>query len=516
MSFKILCMRYLKYIVPVCFLLVILLFPLALSESHPKATEAPVQHPTATQAAVNITIDLSSPIGTSQFSPAISQIDTTLNYPQGNNQLAAINQVKSLIKTAIPYEDTPIMAWGLLDPWPNPSQAEPSDWSGLDSRMQLIHDTGGTPVITLAEAPWWMKGELQADGTTRLLTESEEWSNGAYTARILDNKMGAWLHLVQRIAERYMVAPYNVRYFQVWNELKGYYNPKTNAYDYTTSAGDPSGPHAKHGYTYFYNQTYGRLMQVAGSLGIATQSVNVGGPYVVMDTWSKAASESNPSNFTKAYGNYDQRPLDVVKYWLQHKAGAGFITLDGDNGNKDGVAITDPFTASEKFADVVHWIRSLDTTLYPGAATLPIWWAEWYASPHTNTTDVHYNNAVKSYAMIKFLKAGGSVALSWGGVGEGQASNTGLWTPTTTGGGQPLPWYYSYKAFKDYFAPGTQIYKTVVSTPESVEALASATTIMLVNKTAKSMTVSVNGSIVSLGPYEVSTGHLSVSSPHQG
>jgi len=334
------------------------------------------------------------------------------------------------------------MAWGVDDPWPDPSQAEPGNWSTLDSRLQLIIDTGGIPVITLSEAPWWMKGELQSDGSTRLIMHSEEWSNIAYSARILDNKMDAWLHLVQRVAERYMVAPYNVRYFQVWNELKGYYNPITNSYDYTTSAGDPSGPNAKHGYTYMYNQTYGRLMQVARSLGIVTESIEVGGPYVVMDTWSSSAQQSNPSHITKAYGTYDQRPLDVVQYWLQHKAGAGFITVDGDNGNKDGVNITDPFTASEKFADITHWIRSLNNDIYPGAATLPIWWAEWSAWPYTNLADDNYNNAIKSYAMIMFLEAGGSVALSWGGLGDGTASK-GLWTTTATGGGQPLPWYYS-------------------------------------------------------------------------
>ena len=460
----------------------------------------------AAQPPVTVTIDHSSPVGRSQFTPGITLVDNSLNYPWGNNDLDAVNRVKSLIKNAIPFENTHIMAWGISDPWPDPSQPEPGDWSLLDSHVQQIIETGGSPVITLNEAPWWMKGQLQPDGTTRLLTQAEEWSDVAYGARVLDNKMDAWLHLVQRVAERYMVPPYNVRYFQIWNELKGYYDPITNAYDYTTSPGDPGGPNAKHGYTYMYNQVYSRLMQVATSLGIPADSIKVGGPYVAMDSWS-TTDQSNPSHITKAYGTYDQRPLDVVQYWLQHKAGAGFITIDGGNGNKDHVNITDPFTASEKFADVTQWIRSLDDTLYPGAATLPIWWAEWYASPYANTGDDNYNNAIKSYAMIKLLEAGGTVAFSWGGLGEGTVSS-GLWTAPVGGGGQPLPWYYSYKAFKDYFAPGTPIYKTTVSPSGSIEALASATMIMLVNKTANSITLSVNGAIVSLSPYQVSVVNL--------
>lgn len=455
-----------------------------------------------THSAVHVAIDRSSPVGTSQFSPGMTNVDNTLDYPWGNNDLAAVNNVKSLIKQAIPYKNIALMGWGRADPWPDPSQAEPSDWSFLDSGMQQAISTDGIPVLTLNEAPWWMKGQLQPDGTTRSIAQSEEWSDVAYSARILDNEMDAWLHLVQRVAERYMVAPYNVRYFQVWNELKGYYDPLTNAYDYTTKAGDPSGSNAKHGYTYMYNQVYNRLMQVATSLGIPTESIKVGGPYVVMDTWS-STHQGNPSSIAKAYGNYDQRSLDVVQYWLQNKAGAGFITVDGGNVNKDTVNITDPFTASEKFADTTRWIRSLDPTLYPGAATLPIWLAEWYVSPYTDTTDNNYNNAIKAFAMIQFLKAGGEVALSWGGLGDGTAS-TGLWTTTTAGGGQPLPWYYSYKAFKDDFAPGTHIYKTTVSRPSSLEALASATAIMLVNKTANSLSVTVNGALVWLSPYQVS------------
>jgi hypothetical protein len=500
------------------FLLVILLGPTLSSCS--EATSGGIQSTPASEiqilcsiqnnnanSAIRVTVDHSSPVGVSQFSPGISLIDDSLNYPWNNNDPGAVNSVKSLIGQGLQFENTPIMAWGAPDPWPVPSQPEPSDWGYLDGRLQLILQSGGIPVITLSEAPWWMKGQLEPDGSTRLLQPSDEWSNIAYSSRILDNKMGAWLHLVQRVAERYMVAPYNVRYFQVWNELKGYYNPITNAYDYTTSPGDPGGPNATHGYTYMYNLVYDRLTQVARSLGIPTDSIKIGGPYVVMDTWG-SKYQSTLSNLSKAYGTYDQRSLDVVLYWLQHKAGAGFITLDSSNSNRDNINLVDPFVAADKFGDMVVWIRSLDNARYPGAATLPTWLAEWYAMPYGNTADDQYDDAIKSYTVIKFLKAGGSVALLWGGLSNGP-SDTGLWTPTTAAaGGQPLPWYYSYKAFKDYFAPGTEIYKTIVSAPESVEALASASHIMLVNKTTKNLTASVDGSVVALSPYQVCVGTL--------
>ncbi|HEX6480962.1 MAG TPA: hypothetical protein VF043_19140, partial [Ktedonobacteraceae bacterium] len=215
---------------------------------------------------VDVTVDLSSPITTTQFSTGMTLVDNSLDFPWGNNDLTAVNKVKSLARKAVRYVDTAVMGWGVTDPWPDPSQPEPGEWNSLDNRLQFIAEMGAIPVITLNEAPWWMKGQLQPDGTTRLITQSEEWSDVAYSSRVLDNEMGAWLHLVQRVAERYMVAPYNVRYFQVWNELKGYYDPTTNAYDYTTSPGDPGGPNARHGYTYMYNRAYDRLMQVTTSL----------------------------------------------------------------------------------------------------------------------------------------------------------------------------------------------------------------------------------------------------------
>ncbi|HLX58398.1 MAG TPA: hypothetical protein VKR83_15375 [Ktedonobacteraceae bacterium] len=465
----------------------------------PGSTPTPACVPASADA--HVAVDLSAPLLTSQFSPGLTLVDNSLTYPYNDNDLTAINNVEALIHKGITYISTPIMAWGVDDPWPDPTQSEPTNWESLDARVRLIVQMGGVPVITLSEAPWWMKGVLEPQGTTHLITQSEEWLDIAYSARILDNQMGAWLKLVQRVAERYMVPPFNVRYFQVWNELKGYYDPITNAYDYTTSPGKPDGPNARHGYTYMYNQVYNTLMQVASSLNVSAGSVKVGGPYVVMDTWS-STEQSNPSNITKAYGTYDQRSLDVVLYWLQHKVGAGFITLDSSSSNKDNVNITDPFTAAQKFADATQWIRSLDPSQFPGAASLPIWWAEWYAKPYTNVSDANYNDAVKSYAMIELVKAGSAVALSWGGLGDGPP-NTGLWTNTTAGGGQPLPWYFSYKAFKDDFSSGTRIYATNSSAPNLVEALAAATKVMLVNKTAKSVSVTVGCARVTLSPYQV-------------
>lgn len=449
-------------------------------------------------------VEITSQRSSSHFAPGMSNVDTSLFYPWGNNAQMAVERAKELVKEGLSFINQPIMGWGSDDPWPDPDQAEPNNWNTLDNKMQIALDAGVTPVITLCEAPWWMKGQLQPDGSTKLLTKDDEFQPISTSSRILDNKMDDWLKLVRRVAERYMIKPYNVRYFQVWNELKGYYNPATNNWDMNTSPGDPGEPHAKHGYTYMYNKVYDTLKQVAIAQGIDPATVQVGGPYVVMHTWSGTWTLSSPSRFTKTYGNYDQRDLDAVKYWLQHKAGGEFITIDGGNGNQDGIDRSDPFTAAEKFADVVRWIRSLDRRQYPGGATLPIWWAEWYADTTPGfPSSEEAVTAIKTYAMIKLIKAGGAAAFQWGALGEGEKDNRrGLWTPTDTAdGGYPSRWYYAYQWLKSYFPPGTIILGTR-SSPE-VDALVNVYKTILVNKTAQVINVDFQGKRTKLQPYQV-------------
>jgi hypothetical protein len=223
-----------------------------------------------------------------------------------------------------------------------------------------------------------------------------------------------------------------------------------------------------------------------------------------MDIWHTSSQISNPSKLVTAYGTFDQRPLDAIQYWLQHKVGAGFIALDGSLQDRQGKMLADPVVTASIFADIVKWIRSLDPVLFPGSTTLPVWLAEWFASPPPTDFNANYDNAVKSLTMINFIKAGGGTALSWGGSGDG-TSDTGYWTPTnTSGGGQPLPWYSTVKTLSSDFGAGTKLYPAIVSNPQQVAALASDHHVLLINKTANSLSLTVNGSAQTLAPYQVS------------
>lgn len=122
---------------------------------------------------------------------------------------------------------------------------------------------------------------------------------------------------------------------------------------------------------------------------------------------------------------------------------------------------------------------------------------------------IQESSAAMASGMIWTLRSGAIAPLIWGPQGTdsvGTSFPVGLWTTTTqTGGGQATPLYPVFTSFKNNFGPGTQTYKTTVSVPASVDALASLQKTILVNKTASQIVVNLNGTFVTLTPYQIST-----------
>jgi hypothetical protein len=404
-----------------------------------------------------IVVDRRTAIGTNRL--ALGVTHTQHSFDAWGDPLAVASG-RALLRDASVYQNQHLMGWGALNPEPAPGVF---NWDSLDRRVQLMRDTGAVGVITLCCAPDWMKGG-QAGAT--------DWS--ALTTAPLPEHYRDFAELARQVALRYP----DVKYFQVWNELKGFWNDAENRWNYEN-------------YTTFYNLVYDTLKAV-------DPTIQVGGPYVVLDTWG--GSQSNPSALAGPYGTFDQRPLDVIAYWLANKHGADFLAIDMGLDNKDGIYTTDEFTAAQKFVDAVTWIRQQPN----GGASLPIWWAEWYATPYTRLYDLAHANAVMANALIRTAQSGAAVALVWGPQGdaqgfsypEGICSDTGV-----VGGGQPTPYQATAQVFKEAFGPGTQLYQAASSPP--VVVLASATKILLVNTAATAVTVSVDGMTVVLAGFEV-------------
>jgi len=225
-----------------------------------------------------------------------------------------------------------IMGFGVGNPEPSPGR---HDWSRLDERMDLIGRTGGTPVITLCCAPDWMKGGTA--GTTN-------WDDLAAAPR--REHFADYARLSAEVARRYP----QVRHFQVWNELKGFWDERTGTWDAAA-------------YTDLYNQVYDAVKAVR-------PDALIGGPYVVLTLWSSAEATDHPSDLRGPYGVVDQRSLDVVDYWNEHKHGADFVALDASTGTRDKGLITTPERAGQIYADATRWAAA--------RTGLPVWWSEFY------------------------------------------------------------------------------------------------------------------------------------------
>jgi hypothetical protein len=261
----------------------------------------------------------------------------------------------------------------------------------------------------------------------------------------------------------------------VWNELKGFYDAARNRWDYEA-------------YTDLYNQVYDALKSV-------NPGIQVGGPYVPMDSWSDARAASHPSAVHGAWGVLDQRALDAIEHWLEHKHGADFVTVDGGTATRDRGLVTDPFTAARKFAAVDAWLRA--------HTSLPIWWAEWYA-PTASSEERRMRPAVSTASILEMAASGAHVALAWGPESDGSVCGGCLWTDTRRAdGGRPTPTATAFAALRPALAEAGPVRRAVASPAHAVLGFRLGDRCFVINRTPERVAASCAGSRRTLGPYAV-------------
>jgi hypothetical protein len=384
---------------------------------------------------VTVTIDRSVQIGTSHFNVGVTH--TGERWENGDPK--AVARGKKLLSEGLKYQNQHIMNWGTGNPEPSPGVY---DWTGLDKRINLIRSMHAIPIITLCSAPGWMN-------TTGEDEPKQVSPNHWRDPRVADDHVNDFAELCKQVALRYK----DVRYFQVWNEFKGYWSDSLKGWDYIR-------------YTNFYNAVYDAVKSVR-------PDAQLGGPYYT--------GLSNPKSWT------------VIDYWLQHKHGADFVCFDGwiagypptsdtsQEGRKMG--------RTDYFGNVVEKFRE--------RTDLPVWISEFYGGWSTNPQFTAANHAS---CYLHSLLAGASVALLWS-----PASQKWNYLFTSTkdqDGGQASPHYQVVRIFNQYFGPGTKLYKTTSSSSD-VEVLASETRTLLINKQNKAVDVLLNGRSISLVPYDV-------------
>jgi len=403
-------------------------------------------------------VDFAKPAGTSKLAVGSSLTKHHLN-PNGDP--AAVARGKDLMRQVATYQIQPIMGCGTDNPNPSPGVY---NWATLDARVELIRQTGGIPVLSLWGAPDWMKGGTA--GTT-------DWSKTEVAP--LPKHYDNFANLARQIALRYR----DVKHFLVWAELKGFWSSTLQNYDYVA-------------YTTFYNKVYDALKAV-------DPTIKVGGPYAVIE-----GTGTNLGTLFTASPIIDRNRI-FLQYWLNNKRGADFWAVDRKLAQR---ADTTNYTEAQLLA-LTPWFATVTRDLQ-AMANMPIWFVESYF--RRNDTNQQFEAVGLASMLYHQLTAGAVVSSRWspeqqpiGDNGGNYVADTGqnLFSSTqVSGGGRPLPSFYSYKAFKDHFAPGTQLYTTTSSSPD-VEVLASKAKILLINKRKSTTSVMVNNTLISMKPYEV-------------
>ncbi|MEM8532755.1 MAG: hypothetical protein AAGF95_18055 [Chloroflexota bacterium] len=397
---------------------------------------------------VAVAIDHTEQIGTSDLLMGITHTRFSVDDPAADQE--AIARAKTVLSETVHYQNQHIMGWGALNPNPAPGEY---NWFSLDSRINVIREMNAEPVITLCCAPDWMKGG--APGET-------DWSK--ISRAPLPEHYDDYANLAAEVAQRYP----DVEYFQVWNEFKGFWSVDTNNWDYVA-------------YTEFYNKIYDAVKTVR-------PDAKIGGPYLIVEGTGSHKGGWASEEPIRA------RQWAVINYWLEHKHGADFISLDrgiiDNNRDRNSYSIEERMELTRFFGEIGRQLKEV--------TDLPIWWSELHTA-----RQLPAGPALSASAFYHTLTGGSSVILSWNPMRTGESGGHPLFSDVRDeGGGQPEPHYHVFKMYHDHFGPGTPLYKTTSSSLD-VEVLASDKVIMLINKRPHETSVNINGVHMTLDAYEV-------------
>gem|GEM_PF-250329 len=390
---------------------------------------------------------------------------------------AAVARGQTLVLNSTKIVNQHLMAFGATNPEPSPDEY---DFSSLIRRIGTSSRLGqeaDTIVLTACCAPDWMKGGNPGE---------TNWSIEWIERRPLTEHFDDFAELVAEAVSHPELT--NITHVQVWNEMKGFWDTEANEWNHKD-------------YTDLYNKIWNAVKAVR-------RDIKIGGPYVVLGSYGDPTSGEGQWFSSPAggdWGKFDARDLKAVDYWLRNKVGADFITIDAHNTNKDGVHPTDAFARTIKFADSLAWLREHDEAEYPGATTLPVWWAEWYVFTEDPNASHAEKNALMATSLSRMIKSGASTALLWGPQGDaaGEMFPLALFNDTRIpGGGQATAFHPTQKMLHDHFPPGTAL---IDASPDNadVEVLASSTKTMLINTRGSARTVTIRGLTVTLAPFEV-------------
>ncbi|MDA8064274.1 MAG: hypothetical protein M0031_02035 [Thermaerobacter sp.] len=373
------------------------------------------------------------------------------------NQPGAVVSARAVM-ASLPrsYADQAIFGFGAAsDPEPSPGVFNLGD---IARRIAMIQAAGDMPVITLVSAPPWMKGPAST-GRSLFATPPAPDHYQDFAA------------LAAHVALRFP----QVKYFVVWSELRGFWNPATRSWDYRD-------------YTRMYNDVYRAIKRVR-------PDALVGGPYANMTAYPRPVRGA-VSTVHGRWGYLDQGMLDAVSYWLAHKAGADFVAVDGATAVAEtgDAGLANPVTAAGQYAAVDRWIRA--------RSDLPIWWMESHIQPSRGWTPAQAA-AARIATLAEMAGSGASVGMQWQPQEQAGWPDEGLWTSTLVpGGGQPTPLATLLPKVLPILGRSPAL---MSGEPPGVLVASDGAGILAVNTTDHRVTAEVGGSPLALLPAQVYT-----------
>lgn len=451
----------------------------------------------------------STPILTSRFETALSHVDgQDLMWA---NKTAKLTGMASLAK-AISIQQNHLLGWGRTDPWPwdgtGTRPPEPTAWGSLDGWLQMCLGIGNKLALNTQLYPWHLRGRWGADGVTIPCTVADVYSDDGV---IMTNRTADYLLLIKRMAERYLVPPYNVRIWTTGTEFHGLYRGRDKTFKewrWDDFPGTP-GANADMGMAYIHNITVDQILAVAAAKSIDPATLTFINNYPPIVCNGKPISDSVPIGHPlrqRPWGTPNSQGFSILQHMIPLLKRVDIVGIDMGSINRDGVVlVADEFANLNRYDDILSYIKTI-------VLSKPIAIMETYDKPQVDPGPNSFalRAAIRADAFRHMLLNGIWAAFIWGTSGAamgvygdpGRKKDAALLTDTMTAtGGQPTLMLDAVELYHDHFGPDTAIYDfTVIGT--GVSALFSETKGMLINQTNATKTVAVDDVVYSLSPYQ--------------
>lgn len=389
---------------------------------------------------IYITIRPDEYITTSHLELSTTLTHNTFKYPKNTS---AVSRAEDLLGQGVDCIGQFTMDWGAGNTNP---EKDIYNYKYLDARVRLIRKLDKKVILTLCRCPEWMRRDDSKKGVDAA-PRREMYSEFA--------------HMAADFIRHYQNENLEIYAVNVWSETRGYWDQglgRWNLEDYAD----------------LYNEVYDSIKTV-------NPAVLVGGPFMHIESSPKGRNMANYN------GSISQTDRQALSAFIGKARSIDFFSIDR---NLKEVADKTAYDKDEvlkytAFNGVIH--SELKAMLKEKFPEVPIWVVD------NQCLKGHYPPEIEAAGLASMyrwhLLGGVEIVDKWQPEDEGkestdpdQISPEGMYTHTDTDdGAQPLPTFYIFKHYREYFPPGTRIVNSS-SNNEFVETLASESVIMLINK----------------------------------